>query len=75
MIITKKNYKKIKIDGTCPRCGSCVRLIWWAFTGNHSNHYFIPTCTNSNCEESDFCGSIKIRFVNHRRAKVVGIYE
>lgn len=76
MEITNKNYSYIKVKGACPRCGSKVVIGCWEYHKEPSTKQFMPICTNEDCEEAyGYGGSIKIRFINHKTAKVDGLWE
>lgn len=76
MDVTLKNYKRIKVDGKCPRCGiGDIEFLPWYY-GHDTLGGIVPCCTNDACQESlGYGNEVKVRFVNHRRAKVEGLYE
>lgn len=74
--VNKKNYSRIKITGKCPSCGSKVSILHCGYGKEMNDEWFPACCKNEECNNS--CGygtEIEIRMVNHRRAKVVGLYE
>lgn len=75
MEITHKNWRRIKVKGKCPVCDCNVKIGRWQYCNEPSTTQFCPICTNDNCSESYGYGSnIKIRFINHRTAKIDGLW-
>lgn len=74
--ITNKNYKYIKIKGCCPVCNSKVVIGVFGYAGEPWANDYQAVCTNNDCDEAYGGGEgIKIRFVNHKTAKVEGLYD
>jgi hypothetical protein len=75
MELNYKNWKRIKVKGKCPVCGSHVEMGIWEYYKEPWTVKFSPICINDNCIESyGYGGNIKIRFINHRTAKVEGLF-
>jgi hypothetical protein len=76
MELNRKNWKRIKVKGKCPVCGSKVEIGCWQYHKEPWTMQFCPICTNDDCNESyGYGGNIKIRFINHRTVKVDELWD
>ena len=74
--INKTNYSRIKITGTCPRCGGKLEIGSWEYINEPNTRQYLPLCTNEKCDEHHGYGnSINYRFVNHNRIKIQGLFD
>lgn len=68
------NIKRIKIKGKCPVCGGKVIIGSWEYFNEPWTRQYVAVCTNEKCEQSEaYDSEIKLRFVNHKTAKVDGL--